>query len=139
MIDAIFDIAQEAYIHQQKQDSDQIDPRNWHEWQQLFISGAAIVEEPSTQESSGANSESKDYVEFLDYVNNTGQWPTGLVSENKPNLQQIVTGSSDAAPVAGKGKAPAKGAAQDNVALDEAEMQVSDKPENNYHVGDAIE
>jgi hypothetical protein len=33
MIDSIFDIAHEAYIHQQKQDSDQIDPRNWHEWQ----------------------------------------------------------------------------------------------------------
>lgn len=32
MIDAIFDIAHEAYIHQQKQDSDQIDQRNWHEW-----------------------------------------------------------------------------------------------------------
>jgi hypothetical protein len=45
MIDAIFDIAHEAYIHQQKQDSDEIDPRNWHEWEQLFVEGAPIVGE----------------------------------------------------------------------------------------------
>lgn len=45
MIDAIFDIAHEAYIHQQKQDSDEIDPRNWHEWEQLFVQGAPIVPE----------------------------------------------------------------------------------------------
>ena len=45
MIDAIFDIAHEAYIHQQKQDSDEIDPRNWHEWEQLFVQGAPIIPE----------------------------------------------------------------------------------------------
>jgi len=43
MIDAIFDIAHEAYVHQQKQDSGGIDDRNWHEWEQLFIEGAPIV------------------------------------------------------------------------------------------------
>jgi hypothetical protein len=32
MIESILDIANEAYVHQQKQDSDDIDPRNWHEW-----------------------------------------------------------------------------------------------------------
>jgi hypothetical protein len=37
MFDAIFDIADAAYVHQQKQDSNEIDPRNWHEWLQLFI------------------------------------------------------------------------------------------------------
>lgn len=36
LFDAIFDIANEAYVHQQKQDSEEIDPRNWHEWLQLF-------------------------------------------------------------------------------------------------------
>ena len=35
-MDAIFDIADEAYIHQQKLDAKEIDPRNWHEWMQLF-------------------------------------------------------------------------------------------------------
>jgi hypothetical protein len=50
-----------------------------------------------------------------------------------------LSGASDAAPAAAKGKAPAKGAAADAVALDEADMQVSDKPENNFYVGDAIE
>lgn len=37
LFDSIFEIADQAYIHQQKQDSDEIDPRNWHEWLQLFI------------------------------------------------------------------------------------------------------
>lgn len=37
LFDAIFEIANEAYIHQQKQDSSDIDSRNWHEWLQLFI------------------------------------------------------------------------------------------------------
>jgi len=36
MMDAIFDIADEAYNHQQRLDSKEIDPRNWHEWMQLF-------------------------------------------------------------------------------------------------------
>ena len=48
MINAIFDIAHEAYIHQQKQDSDEIDPRNWHEWEQLFVDGASITGELAT-------------------------------------------------------------------------------------------
>jgi hypothetical protein len=32
LFDAIFEIANEAYIHQQKSDSPDIDSRNWHEW-----------------------------------------------------------------------------------------------------------
>lgn len=37
LFDAIFEIANEAYIHQQQSDSSDIDSRNWHEWLQLFI------------------------------------------------------------------------------------------------------
>ena len=36
LMDKIFDIADEAYKHQQRLDSQSIDPRNWHEWMQLF-------------------------------------------------------------------------------------------------------
>ena len=32
LFDAIFEIANEAYIHQQQSDSPDIDSRNWHEW-----------------------------------------------------------------------------------------------------------
>ena len=32
MLECILDIADEAYHHQQKIDSREIDPRNWHEW-----------------------------------------------------------------------------------------------------------
>lgn len=37
LFDAIFEIANEAYIHKQESDSNDIDSRNWHEWLQLFI------------------------------------------------------------------------------------------------------
>ena len=32
LFDQIFDIADEAYNHKQQRDSQDIDPRNWHEW-----------------------------------------------------------------------------------------------------------
>lgn len=87
MIDAIFDIAHEAYTHQQKQDSDEIDPRNWHEWEQLFIQGAPIIpeikqaEEPPKEEGdqeaeqtetkpSTPSTSNLDYLELVDYLNN---------------------------------------------------------------------
>lgn len=37
LFDAIFDIANEAYILQQKSDQEELDSRNWHEWLKLFI------------------------------------------------------------------------------------------------------
>lgn len=37
LFDAIFEIANEAYIHQQESDTNEIDARNWHEWLQLFV------------------------------------------------------------------------------------------------------
>lgn len=37
--DSIFDIADQAYIHLQDTDLDDIDDRNWREWIQLFING----------------------------------------------------------------------------------------------------
>jgi hypothetical protein len=61
-----------------------------------------------------------------------------LVSENKPNLEQILSGGNDAAPVKG-GKAPAKGAPAEGVTLNEEDMVIGDKPENNFFVGDAVE
>jgi len=80
-----------------------------------------------------------DHLELVDYLETKGQWPATLVSENKPDIAQILTGPGDAAPAGGKGKAPAKGAPADAVALEEGEMQVGDAPENNYYVGDAVE
>jgi len=75
---------------------------------------------------------------LIDYLENKGQWPTTLVTSNKPNLEQILNGAADTAPAAGKGKAPAKGAAE-TVALDEGDTELSDKPANNTFVGDAVE
>lgn len=80
-----------------------------------------------------------DHLELVDYLETKGQWPATLVSENKPDIASILAGGADAAPAGGKGKAPAKGAPADAVALEESEMQVGDAPENNYFVGDAVE
>ena len=44
LMDKIFDIADEAYKHQQRLDSQSIDPRNWHEWMQLFKADMPISE-----------------------------------------------------------------------------------------------
>ncbi len=48
-------------------------------------------------------------MELVDYLKNQGQWPTNIISDNQPNLEQFLTGQNDAAPVAGgvKGKAAA--------------------------------
>jgi len=80
-----------------------------------------------------------DHLELVDYLDTKGQWPASLVSENKPNIEQILNGPGDAAPAGGKGKAPAKGAPAEAVTLEEGDMQVGDQPENNYYVGDAVE
>jgi len=50
LFDAIFDIANEAYIHQQKQDSEEIDSRCWHEWLQLFVADLPITKEDTMVE-----------------------------------------------------------------------------------------
>jgi len=47
-------------------------------------------------------------------------------------------GAGDAAPAGGKGKAPAKGGS-DTVQLEEGDLELGNKPENNTYVGDAIE
>jgi hypothetical protein len=51
-----------------------------------------------------------------------------------------MSGASDApaAALAKGAKAPAKGAPTDNLNIDETDMIISDKPENNYYVGDAV-
>lgn len=125
MMDAIFDIADEAFNHQQKQDADSIDFRNWHEWLQLFVQGTPIcaskeeivvpevtvedeekVEEvgemegetnaKSVMETTASSSiQNLEHLELLDYLQNKGQWPTTLVSENKPNIELLLNGPGD--------------------------------------------
>ena len=141
MIDAIFDIANEAYTHLQKQDAGGIDDRNWHEWKQLFVEGVdisagATVPEASTEAESDATAP-LDKLEMVDYLENKGQWPQSLVVDNKPKLAEML-GAADAAAAGGK---PAKGkaAAPTDTAVDEADMIIDDEPLNNYLVGDAVE
>ena len=105
LFDAIFDIANEAYIHQQKQDSEEIDPRNWHEWLQLFINELPVTSEKKQMEVIAIENEydevipleeeinnNLNQVELVDYLQNKGQWPATLISDNQPNLEHFLTG-----------------------------------------------
>jgi hypothetical protein len=82
-------------------------------------------------------------MELEDYLQNKGQWPTSVVNDNPPNLEQFLTGQTDAAPVAGgaKGKgAPAgKAAASEQIVLEEGDTELPTEAPNNYLLGDAIE
>ena len=59
------------------------------------------------------------------------------MSKAKPKLEEILNPPAEV-DTKGKAKAPAKGAAQE-AAFDEAELEISDKPENNFLLGDALE
>lgn len=165
LFDAIFDIANEAYIHQQKSDSEEIDCRNWHEWINLFVEQMPIegtlsklaelkfdgqqndepTEEGQLQEFSekpADPNEKLDDIELVDYLKNQGQWPASLISENQPNLEQFLTGQIDAQPAAGakpgaKG-APAK-AVGEQIVLEEGDTELPLEAPNNYFLGDAVE
>ena len=89
LLDRIIDIADEAYKHQQKIDSKDIDPRNWHEWMQLFINEKPIANTHDklarlvTEETAGTDStkleaeedeanQKLDELEMIDYITNQG-------------------------------------------------------------------
>lgn len=59
------------------------------------------------------------------------------MAKNKPKLDEILNPPAEVDPKA-KGKAPAKGA-QAEMNFDEAELEVTDKVDNNYLLGDALE
>ena len=80
-----------------------------------------------------------DGLELIDYLKNLGQWTTNIVAESKPKLEDIMNPSVDADPKA-KGKQPAKGGGGNPTeGFEEGDLEVSDVPENNFLLGDAIE
>lgn len=75
MMDAIFDIADEAYSHMQDLDAQTWDARNWNEWLQLFthkktITGA--MQELVQQETDSETQLQLDESELHDYIKNGG-------------------------------------------------------------------
>ena len=138
LLDQIFDIADEAYNHMQMRDSKDIDERNWHEWQQLFLNDMPITQTHSNlaslipQETGGQDIEDKeaqidesnlklDELELVDYLKNLGQWTTKIVSENKPKIEEILNPVVET-DIKGKGKGAPKAAAADNVNFEEGDM-----------------
>ena len=78
-----------------------------------------------------------DELELVDYLKTQGQWTTDIVSKAKPKLDEILNPPAEV-DAKGKAKAPAKGAPAE-VTFDETELEVSDAPDNNFLLGDAIE
>jgi hypothetical protein len=150
ILNEIFEIANEAYIHEQKSDSNAIDPKNWKEWLDLFKEGYPVYantsqeflshslideEENSTalpDSVKGAN-EMLDFKELSDFLEGRGQWTPSIVSENKPNLEELLAGGTQAI------DPKAKGAQVDKVVLEEGESEIPDDIPQNYLLGDAIE
>ncbi len=74
--DAIFEIANEAYILQQKSDATELDSRNWREWLQLFIEDMPVsktlsdlieqTELPETQEQANAKLDQRELNDYLE-------------------------------------------------------------------------
>ena len=84
-----------------------------------------------------ASNHKLDELELVDYLKTQGQWTADIVSKAKPKLDEILNPPAEL-DAKGKAKAPAKGQAAE-VQFDEAELEVSDFPENNYLLGDAVE
>ena len=78
-----------------------------------------------------------DELELVDYLKNQGQWTTDIVSSSKPKLDEILNPPAEV-DAKGKSKAPAKGAPAE-VTFDEAELEISNAPDNNFLLGDALE
>lgn len=101
-----------------------------------------MEESPSQQETkdttASTSHSSLEHLELLDYLQNKGQWPSTLVSANKPNIVEVLNGPVEPVAAAGKGKAPAKGGAE-ATPLEEGDAEVPDAPPNNFLLGDAIE
>jgi len=78
-----------------------------------------------------------DELELVDYLKNQGQWNASIVAKHKPRLEEILNPPVEV-DAKGKGKAPAKGAPVE-VVFEEAELEITDKVDNNFLLGDAIE
>jgi len=154
LLDQIIDIADEAYNHQQRNDSSDFDKRNWHEWVQLFLHDMPITGTLDSlanlipQEDAGENMIEKeaqidssnlklDELELVDYLKNSGQWTSDIVSKAKPELAEILAPPTEL-DAKGKPKAPPKGQAAE-VVFEEAELEISNVPDNNFLLGDALE
>ena len=155
MLNEIFEIANQAYIHQQKTDSEEIDDRNWREWMKLFKQSKSIrrtyVEgkpDPDEDDDKVVGQTQVDVdedtaeiphkvlddEELTDYLKNQGQWKTDLVNGegNKFNVAEIIGGGE---PTGGKG---GKGAPVE-AKLDEKEMEIPEGMPKNHILGDVVE
>ena len=143
MMDAIFDIADEAYNHLQDLDSKTWDTRNWNEWLQLFTHKKPITGAMAQLVTESTDSETQrqlDESELIDYIKNGGQWPATLVSKNKLNLMDVINPKIEAAAAPVKGAKPAgKVVAQQEVQFEEGDLELTDRPVNNFLFGDAID
>lgn len=92
--------------------------------------------------SEQCDSEAQDQLDestLRNYCQNLNQWPTTLVSNSNLNLADIINPKVEAAAPVKGGKAAGKAPAQAEVVLEEADLELSDKPANNFLFGDVID
>ena len=97
--------------------------------------GGDSLEEKETQIDE--SNQKLDELELVDYLKNSGQWTSDIVSEAKPKLEEILNPPAEV-DAKGKPKAAPKGAPAE-VNFDEADLTISDSPQNNFLLGDALE
>lgn len=155
MLNEIFEIANQAYILQQKTDSEEIDERYWREWMKLFkenksIHQTYVLDKPDPDEDddrvvgetkidlenepTDASEFTLDDEELTDYLKNQGQWKSDLVT-GEGNRVDIAAILSSGEPTGGKG---AKGAPVE-VKLDESDMKIPEALPKNNILGDVVE
>lgn len=79
--------------------------------------------------SEGVISDAQDQLDestLRNYLQNTHQWPTTLVSESNLSLADIINPKVESAAPAKGGKAPGKAPTQADVVLEEADLELSD-------------
>lgn len=125
LFNEIFEIANQAWELQQKNNTSEIDQRNWNEWMKLFKHDTSIQDAfETTLDHTLAPTATTDLndSELDDYLKNQGQWPKTLVKENPIDLESILTPDDG-------GKKGAKGAAP--VELGEEEKKVPEDLDSN--------
>ena len=93
-LNLVFDLADEAYKHQQTLDVGEIDSRNWREWTQLFVDKLPMgANSPATYDPAVNRDKALevanarlDHLELLDYLASVHQWSranTGTSADQK--------------------------------------------------------
>ena len=80
IVKLIVDIAEEAFVYQQINDSENVHYCVWGEWMQLFVNDRSVFEEDNRKiDPNHDNDTLLDDCEFSDYLYFMGQWKNDVI------------------------------------------------------------